>query len=43
MTRWDWTWEERSQANRTPTVEPNPATDEHEPTCAKTMVARSGP
>lgn len=21
MTRWDWTWEERSQANRTPTVE----------------------
>jgi peptidoglycan-N-acetylglucosamine deacetylase len=31
MTRWDWTWEDRSQAARTPTVEPEPATDEHEP------------
>jgi peptidoglycan-N-acetylglucosamine deacetylase len=30
MTRWDWTWEERSRASRTPTVEPDPATDEHE-------------
>lgn len=27
MTRWDWTWEERSQASRTPTVEPDPAND----------------
>jgi peptidoglycan/xylan/chitin deacetylase (PgdA/CDA1 family) len=26
MTRWDWTWEER----RTPTVNSDPATDEHE-------------
>jgi peptidoglycan/xylan/chitin deacetylase (PgdA/CDA1 family) len=30
MTRWDWTWEERSQANRTPTVEPDPTIEEHE-------------
>jgi peptidoglycan-N-acetylglucosamine deacetylase len=29
MTRWDWTWEDRSKANRTPTVEPEPATEEH--------------
>jgi peptidoglycan-N-acetylglucosamine deacetylase len=28
MTRWDWTWEERSQANRTPTVEPDQSDDE---------------
>lgn len=34
MTRWDWTWEDRSRANRTPTVEPDPATDEHESTSA---------
>ncbi len=28
MTRWDdWTWEERSQANRTPTVEPEASSD----------------
>jgi len=31
MTRWDWTWEDRSQASRTPTVEPDPAIGEHEP------------
>jgi peptidoglycan/xylan/chitin deacetylase (PgdA/CDA1 family) len=30
MTRWDWTWEDRSQTSRTPTVEPNPATGEQE-------------
>src|SRR6478609_11381089 len=30
MTLWDWTWEDRSQANRTPTVEPDPASDEHD-------------
>lgn len=24
MTRWDWTWEERSQKTRAPTVEPSP-------------------
>jgi peptidoglycan-N-acetylglucosamine deacetylase len=30
MTRWDWTWEERSQASRAPTVEPDPATGEQE-------------
>jgi peptidoglycan-N-acetylglucosamine deacetylase len=30
MTRWDWTWEDRSQAARTPTVETEPPTDEHE-------------
>jgi peptidoglycan-N-acetylglucosamine deacetylase len=30
MTRWDWTWEERSQANRTPPVEPSRASEEHE-------------
>jgi peptidoglycan/xylan/chitin deacetylase (PgdA/CDA1 family) len=27
MTRWDWTWEERSQANRTPTADPEGATE----------------
>jgi peptidoglycan/xylan/chitin deacetylase (PgdA/CDA1 family) len=30
MTRWDWTWEDRSWANRTPPVEPSPASEEHE-------------
>jgi peptidoglycan/xylan/chitin deacetylase (PgdA/CDA1 family) len=30
MTRWDWTWEDRSRAARTPTVEPEPTTDEHD-------------
>jgi peptidoglycan-N-acetylglucosamine deacetylase len=30
MTRWDWTWEERAQAKRTPTVEEDPPGDEHE-------------
>jgi peptidoglycan/xylan/chitin deacetylase (PgdA/CDA1 family) len=30
MTRWDWTWEDRSRANRTPPVEPSPASEEHE-------------
>jgi peptidoglycan/xylan/chitin deacetylase (PgdA/CDA1 family) len=30
MTRWDWTWEDRSHAARTPTVDPEPGTDEHE-------------
>lgn len=34
MTRWDWIWEERSQASRTPAVEPDPAADEHETTSA---------
>jgi peptidoglycan-N-acetylglucosamine deacetylase len=28
MTRWDWTWEERSQANRTPTVDPDASGEE---------------
>ncbi len=28
MTRWDWTWEERSQANRTPTVDPEAGGEE---------------
>src|ERR1700735_523544 len=28
MTRWDWTWEERSQASRTPTVEPETSSEE---------------
>ncbi len=37
MTRWDWTWEERSRANRTPAVEPDPASDDHE-----TPVAAAG-
>jgi peptidoglycan-N-acetylglucosamine deacetylase len=31
MTRWDWTWEDRSQASRTPTIEDDAAIDEHEP------------
>jgi peptidoglycan-N-acetylglucosamine deacetylase len=30
MTRWDWTWEDRSRANRTPTVEPDSVSDEQE-------------
>ncbi len=30
MTRWDWTWEERSHKSDTPTVEPDPPIDEHE-------------
>jgi peptidoglycan-N-acetylglucosamine deacetylase len=30
MTRWDWTWEDRSRTARTPTADPEPATDEHE-------------
>jgi peptidoglycan-N-acetylglucosamine deacetylase len=30
MTRWDWIWEDSSRASRAPTVEPDPATDEHE-------------
>ncbi|HTA15162.1 MAG TPA: polysaccharide deacetylase family protein [Solirubrobacteraceae bacterium] len=30
MTRWDWTWEDRSQAARTPTVEQGPATAERD-------------
>lgn len=30
MTRWDWTWEERSHKSTAPTVDPEPATDEHE-------------
>jgi peptidoglycan/xylan/chitin deacetylase (PgdA/CDA1 family) len=30
MTRWDWTWEDRSQANRTPTVESDPGGSEQE-------------
>jgi peptidoglycan/xylan/chitin deacetylase (PgdA/CDA1 family) len=37
MTRWDWTWEDRSQASRTPVVEPDPATDER-----KTSEASAG-
>src|ERR1700722_13348329 len=28
MTRWDWTWEERSQASRAPTVEPEASSEE---------------
>lgn len=28
MTRWDWTWEERTQANRSPTVEPPPGAEQ---------------
>jgi peptidoglycan-N-acetylglucosamine deacetylase len=30
MTRWDWTWEERSHKRGAPTVEPDHPTDEHE-------------
>jgi peptidoglycan-N-acetylglucosamine deacetylase len=30
MTRWDWTWEERSHRSNAPTVDPDPPTDEHE-------------
>lgn len=30
MTRWDWTWEDRSRASRTPAIEPDPTSDEHE-------------
>lgn len=30
MTRWDWTWEERSHKSRAPTVVPDPAGDEHD-------------
>jgi peptidoglycan-N-acetylglucosamine deacetylase len=34
MTRWDWTWEDRSQATHTPTIAPAPVTDEHQTTPA---------
>ncbi len=30
MTRWDWTWEDRSRASRAPTVEPELPADEYE-------------
>jgi peptidoglycan-N-acetylglucosamine deacetylase len=32
MTRWDWTWEERSQASRTQAVEPDPKKEAQETT-----------
>src|SRR5258708_28320797 len=30
MTRWDWTWEDRSNTARTPMVDPEAAADGHE-------------
>jgi peptidoglycan/xylan/chitin deacetylase (PgdA/CDA1 family) len=41
MTRWDWTWEERSQANRTPTVDPDATSDE--PAAPSTTGGGAGP
>ncbi|MFZ1155332.1 MAG: polysaccharide deacetylase family protein [Solirubrobacteraceae bacterium] len=45
MTRWDWTWEDRSQASRTPVVEPDPATSEQETSTAASggSVPQRGP
>ncbi len=34
MTRWDWTWEDRSQASRAPTVDPEEADKESQATAS---------